>query len=354
MEKLTVPISRDNAAFHDFLRATRNHMDGTLVSQLEARLRQQHPELDQADLGQVSAWVDDLPEYQIYAWMFRHLQRFKYSWPQRGLLAMVEASRQQLDEQLEASSGAPELRLDPNLVPPEYFRAVDFHQHPNGVTGDSLAGVVYELGRRTTVPQHGDPNQIYRLLFDSLPQRPYQRVLDWGVGHGAGLLTFKHAHPQSECYGVDLSAPCLKLAQRRASEQGQKLWLSQQNLEDLDFEANYFDLAFHMFMLHEIPANCLRDVLAEVHRVLAPGGLFAGIEFHRDPDNAVQGVLQTSHGWLNNEAYAVPWYSVPIEALGREVGFSKVTVEPFAALMGSVRKRKHRGTGYWQLIVMEK
>ena len=354
MDTLAVPISRDDAAFHDFLRATRRHMDGSLVSQLEGQLRSRYPDFDTASLEQVSEWVDDLPEFQLYAWMFRHLQRFKYSWPQRGLLALAEANRQQLETQLDETCASPQLRLDPELTPPEYFSAVDFHQHPRGVVGDSLAGIVYELGRRTTVPQHGDPNRIYKLLFDSLPKRTYRRVLDWGVGHGAGLLTFKNASPESECYGVDLSAPCLKLAHRRAREQGHELWLSQQNLESLNFESNYFDLAFHMFMFHEIPANSLRNVIGEVHRVLTPGGIFAGAEFNCDPDNSLQGVLQTSHGWLNNEAYAVPWYSVPIAELAAESGFSKVTVEPFDALIGSVATKKHRGTGYWQLIIMEK
>ena len=64
-------------------------------------------------------------------------------------------------------------------------------------------------------------------------QQRYARVLDWGIGHGQGLITWQQMHPDSECHGVDLSAPCLKLAHRRAVEHGYRFHLSQQDLEHL-------------------------------------------------------------------------------------------------------------------------
>ena len=99
----------------------------------------------------------------------------------------------------------------------------------------------------------------------------FAKVLDWGTGHGAALLTWQSLHPESECHGVDLSAPCLKLANQRAREQGVTLYLSQQDLEHLDYPEGSFDLIFFNFMLHELPPANTPALLREACRVLKPG-----------------------------------------------------------------------------------
>jgi SAM-dependent methyltransferase len=233
---------------------------------------------------------------------------------------------------------------------------VPFHQHTGGVTHDELDGIAYEIGRRTTVPSHVDPNGIYRLLFEALPAKRYDRVLDWGIGHGAALITWQSMHPESQCYGVDLSAPCLKLAHRRAREHGMRFYLSQQDLERMDFPDNHFDLIFFNFMLHELPPAHTPALLREAGRVLKPGGLFAGHEFHLRPNDPFQNVLQRSHAWLNNETYAVDWYSTPIEEIARTNGFSRTSVAPFERLIRSVQRPGKRpvNASHWNLYVFEK
>jgi ubiquinone/menaquinone biosynthesis C-methylase UbiE len=271
----------------------------------------------------------------------------------------VHAQRARLTAQLDAAAveAGAELRLDADLVLPEYFRMVDFHQHTGGVATDDLDGVVYELARRTTVPQHADPDAIYRLMFAQLPpERSWRRVLDWGTGHGAGLIAWQELHPESECHGVDLSAPCLKLAHKRARERGLVLNFSQQDLEHLDYADGTFDLVFFNFMLHELPPQHLPALLGEAHRVLAPGGLFAGAEFHLRPGDPLQNVIQMSHAWLNNETYAMPWYSVPIDAIARSAGFRHVSIAPFERLIRSIPLsdgRKHPAN-HWNMYVFEK
>ncbi len=173
-----------------------------------------------------------------------------------------------------------------------------------------LDGLSYEIGRRTTVPSHVDPNNIYRILFEALPSGKYQRVLDWGTGHGAALITWQQLHPESECHGVDLSAPCLLARAPKRTRTGHKLFLSQQDLEHIDYPDAHFDLIFFNFMLHELPATQTPALLREAARILKPGGLFAGHEFHLRPGNPFQNVLQRSHAYTNNETYATPWYDV--------------------------------------------
>jgi SAM-dependent methyltransferase len=284
--------------------------------------------------------------------MYRNLQRFKYHRGNLGILPTVEAQRTRLEALLDSAAAEPgdALRLDPALELPEYFCMVDFHQHTGGVAADELAGIAYELARRTTVPQHADPNGIYRMVFDELPKdRAWRRVLDWGTGHGAGIVEWQRLHPQSECFAVDLSAPCLKLAHLRARERGYHIHFSQQDLEHLDFSDGSFDLVFFNFMLHELAPAHMPALFREAHRILAPGGVFAGAEFHLRPGDPFQNVLQRSHAWLNNETYSCAWYEVPVAEIARAAGFSEVAIRPFERLIGSIPKagRNSPAAGYW-------
>jgi ubiquinone/menaquinone biosynthesis C-methylase UbiE len=362
---LTVQESREFRAHQAFLRAARTYMEGPLLGALAERYdaavqeRELRGEDPPATAAQAMPLLDECLEFQLYSWFFRHLQRFKYHRTGIGIVPTVKSQRDRLEGQLDAAArdAGPYLRLDPTLELPDYFRFVDFHQHTGGVAGDPLDGVIYELARRTTVPQHADPNAIYRLTFEQLPSdRRYARVLDWGTGHGAGLITWQQLHPESECHGVDLSAPCLKLAHKRAREQGCELYFSQQDLEHLDYADDTFDLVFFNFMLHELPPAHLPALMREACRVTKPGGLFAGAEFHLRSGDPFQNVIQMSHAWLNNETYAMPWYSTPIDEIARDAGFRKVSIQPFERLIRSIPRsdgRQHPGN-HWNLYVFEK
>ncbi|HSN72587.1 MAG TPA: class I SAM-dependent methyltransferase [Steroidobacteraceae bacterium] len=362
---LKVDESREFRAHQAFLRAARSHMEGPLLGALAARYertlaaREQAGEPIPTTAAEAMPLLDDCLEFQLYSWFFRHLQRFKYHRAGLGIVPTVRAQRARLEAQLESAArdAGAELRLNPDLPIPDYFRMVDFHQHTGGVATDPLDGIVYEVARRTTVPQHSDPDAIYRLVFAQLPaDRTWRRVLDWGTGHGAGLITWQAMHPESECHGVDLSGPCLKLAHKRARERGFRLYFSQQDLEHLDFADGKFDLVFFNFMLHELPPARLPALLREACRVLAPGGLFAGAEFHLRPGDPFQNVIQMSHAWLNNETYAMPWYSTPIDVIAREAGFSRIEITPFERLIRSIPRsdgRMHPGT-HWNLYLFGK
>jgi ubiquinone/menaquinone biosynthesis C-methylase UbiE len=362
---LEVRESRDFRSYQAFVRAARTFMEGPLLRQLrdhyeeELAARETRGEALPATAAEALPLLDARLEFQLYSWFYRHLQRFKYHHGNVGIVPVVQAQRDRLERILEsaAAEAGDALRLDPALELPEYFRFVDFHQHTGGVAHDSLDGIVYELARRSTVSQHADPDAIYRIMFEQLPARErWPRVLDWGTGHGAGLITWQRLHPESECHGVDLSAPCLRLAHQRAREQGMHLTFSQQDLEHLDYEDESFDLVFFNFMLHELPPAHLPALLAEAHRVLKPGGLFAGAEFHLRPGDPFQNVIQMSHAWLNNETYAMPWYSVPIRAIARQAGFRRADITPFEQLSRSIPRPDGRPLpgSHWNMYVFEK
>ncbi|MDG2244645.1 MAG: class I SAM-dependent methyltransferase [Rhodospirillaceae bacterium] len=353
---LEVPESRDFRAYHAFLRSCRNFMEGPIVRQMgEAYERSVAGRAEPQSIEEAQPVLDDLLEFQLYSWCFRHFQRFKYHRPDFGIFDTVNKDRDHIISELEAAvaTAGDDLRLDESLELPEYYRLVDFHQHTGGVYSDPLGGISYEFGRRTTNPAHMDPNLIYRLSYSQFPDRAFEKVLDWGTGHGAGLIEWQKIHPESECYGVDLSAPCLKLAHKRAQEHGFKFNLSQQDLEHLDFEDGTFDCIFHLFMFHEIPPLNLKNALGEAHRVLKPGGLFIGPEFGQGDGSPMFKAVQQSHAWNNNETYTAPWIEFDMDKAAKDVGFSKVSIEPFKPYQSGGAKKGSRVTS-WRFYQFEK
>jgi ubiquinone/menaquinone biosynthesis C-methylase UbiE len=333
-------------AFHAFLRASRRHMETQVwKSAFEAHRQKVAQEGAPADWRQARARLDDDPAFQLYTWMFRNLQRFKYYHAQWGLYPSAERQRDEVTSALEESAARAiaegRLRLSPSLALPAYYEQVDFHQHKGGVWSDQLDGLVYELGRRTTIPAHMDPNEIYRILFGSLPQdRAYERVLDWGTGHGAGLITWGAMHPESELHGVDLSAPCLKLANHRALEAGMRVHLQQADIAALPYPDQYFDALFFVFLLHEIPPGPMPKIYAEAARVLKPRGVLVGLEFAWVEDDAFAQGLMVNSQYANNEVFSPAFFKNDHEKLAKAAGFSRANIAPFAALEANLHGQR--------------
>ena len=349
-------------AYHSFLAQTRLFMETRVFESVHNAYRSEAAALGERaprSIEEALGLLDRRSEFHLYAWMFRNLQRFKYTRSELSIVPYVRAQQDSIAPAIEAATRQADnaLRLDPGIEMPAYFSMVDFHQHPGGIWNHELDGAVYDVARRTTTASHSDGNAIYRLIFNELPKdRRYARVLDLGCGHGAGLLTWLEAHPDSECHGVDLSAPCLKYAYARAAEAGRQVFLSQQDIEHLDYPDDQFDLVFFVFLLHEIPPDNMAPIFNEVRRILKPGGIMAGMEIALAPDDPFQNAIQISDGWLNNEPYLRSCVHTDFHALSARIGFSRVGIEPFKALIDSIQPA---GPGVspkmtWNMFTLEK
>ncbi len=101
--------------------------------------------------------------------------------------------------------------------------------------------------------------------------KPGERVLD--IGCGSGTTTLKLAArvaPSGEAVGIDISAPMLSVARRRAAEAPDRARFIQADATDYAFEAESFDLAFSQFgiMFFADPAASFRNI----HKATKKGG----------------------------------------------------------------------------------
>ena len=155
----------------------------------------------------------------------------------------------------------------------------------SGVSG-WLAGFTMTVGRG------GDA----RLVADRAGVDDAVRVLDLGCGPGTAARLA--ARRGARVTGADPSAPMLAWARfltRFRPPKGQVEWVSA-GAENLPLADDTVSVCWSLASVHHWPE--LDEGIAEVHRVLSPGGCFLALE-RRSPPGATG---HASHGWTPGQA----------------------------------------------------
>lgn len=111
-----------------------------------------------------------------------------------------------------------------------------------------------------------DVSQNYAALLDALDNKPGLRILDLGCGPGRDLAAFKRMGHQP--VGLDGCAAFVRMARSHA---GCEVIL--QDFFELALAEHRFDGVFANASLFHVPRASLPAVLAELARVLVPGGV---------------------------------------------------------------------------------
>lgn len=114
-----------------------------------------------------------------------------------------------------------------------------------------------------------------------------QRVLEIGCGSGACTThAARKITPRGIIYGLDIEARMLKQFKTKLSKPANRsihnLLLLQAVACDLPFATGSLDAVYLVSVLQEIPER--QKALAEIRRVLKPGGILAVSELLIDPD----------------------------------------------------------------------
>ncbi len=303
----------------------------------------------------VAALIGDDTAVQFFGWFERHLQRMKYS-GLHGLVPHHERFRDRLAAELtEPPAGLVE--IDPDFVQPDYYVTTDIHQHPGGVWSDELAGRVYERGTRSTTPllDRGS-NLHYRFTAEVMARagRPVRAVADLGCGFGGSTRPFAGEMPDAQVVGVDLAAPCLKVAGMRAAEsQMRNIRFRQADAIDTGLEAGAYDVVTSTMVLHEMPPSHIEKMLAESHRLLSPGGISIHLDFLPGED-PFRKFIHYGHSARNNEPFMVLLDQMDLTDAHRKAGFDSVEVVPFEEMPGTLAPEFNAWRFPWVMIVARK
>ena len=146
------------------------------------------------------------------------------------------------------------------------------------------------------------------------------RVLEVGVGTGRNL---PYHPPQGGVTAIDISPKLLAKAARKARKKGQPVELGLMDAQRLAFADGSFDSAATTFVFCSVPDPLVG--LAEVRRVLKPGGRFLLLE-HVRSKNRVLGWLMDR---LNPIAVRLSGANINRDTVGNvaKAGFEIVSVD---------------------------
>lgn len=270
------------------------------------------------------------PDYRLYGWLERHLQQFKY-FGRWGMAPVAGAQAPDLTAALDAAARQhPErLRLRPDLPLPDYYVDADFHQHRGGIWSDDVDAFVYEWAADRFSFALQDSTAPYDAFARHIMTgfRP-SRVLDLGCGFGKSTLPFKKIAPEAQVCGIDLSAPCLRLAHLRALESDLDIVFEQASAEALPFADGSFDAVACYWLLHELPWSSALETMKEAFRVLRPGGVFASRDMHTSIGGVIGAFLNAGHAARNQEPFMLDLIPDRLRQALHDVGFVDISFHP--------------------------
>ncbi len=329
-------LDRSTTAFQELIGTMRQHWANQLYPALHERYEQATQGQTPTDSDQAGQAVEDLPLYHWFCFIERHYQRMKYSDPRWGLAAALSARPGWVAEQLHPAQDSAYLRLRPELPLPDYYSAIDIHQHPGNLVGADYDGLMYRASATSIHPNTRRFEAHERMAQWLQGQGNFLSVLDMGCGFGKCGFPIARHFEQAQVLGIDLSAPCLRLAARTAEQEGlRNIRFEQADAAQVPCEDASFNLVTSTQLLHELPVEVIAQVLAESYRLLKPGGLVAHLDFRARqpwPQFLIEG-----HSVRNNEGFLPGFNRMDIAAAYLAAGFEPVRIEPFAETEGATR-----------------
>ncbi len=213
---------------------------------------------------------------------------------------------------------------------PAYYRRT-FHWQTDGYLSEHSAAV-YDLGvellfrgtadimRRQVIPP------VTRWLR-AHPDRTKVRVLDVACGTGRTLSQLATAHPHLAYHGVDLSPPYVRAARALLADVEQCA-LAVENAEALPYADGAFDVVTCVYLFHELPRNARRRVMAELVRVLAPGGLLVIEDSAQHADSPTLASVLASFPREFHEPFFNDYLEDDLVPMAEAAGAIAVSAEP--------------------------
>jgi ubiquinone/menaquinone biosynthesis methyltransferase len=155
---------------------------------------------------------------------------------------------------------------------PERKRVYNERHFAEAATRYDLATRILSLGRDAAWK---------RALVGVLPSLPRPVCVDLACGTGDVTFLLAGRYPNGVIAGVDISIPMLEIAKGR--NRLANVRFEQGDLCDLPFSDGSADVVTGSYALRNAPD--LRKAIAEVHRVLSPGGVAAFLDFS-NPESA--------------------------------------------------------------------
>lgn len=211
-------------------------------------------------------------------------------------------------------------------------------RHSHSSSGEASAtaphetkGLILNGGWRYDLTGWFSDAVFFRGQWQALRQRtvdlarlqPGEQALDAGCGTGTlAIAVQRRVGRAGHVVGIDPSPQQIARARGKAARRHLSIDFQIGVIEQLNFPDQTFDVVFSTLMMHHLPAPLKRQGLAEIARVLKPGGRLIIADFRRKQER--QGRAARFHAGGSNLQ--------ELAALVENAGFSQVETEELQPL----------------------
>lgn len=157
------------------------------------------------------------------------------------------------------------------------------HSDYKPAAGRHLFTSLYDPMMALTMRESSWRPALVAAVADGAPQR----VLEVGSGTGSLTVELKKALPRGQVDGIDPDPDARQRSLFKAESAGVEISIAAGTAEDLPFENDSFDAVVISLVLHHLRPEQKRVAVAEMWRVLRPGGSLVVADWG-PPHNSVQ------------------------------------------------------------------
>jgi demethylmenaquinone methyltransferase/2-methoxy-6-polyprenyl-1,4-benzoquinol methylase/phosphoethanolamine N-methyltransferase len=159
-----------------------------------------------------------------------------------------------------------------------------FHSHPierPAQTEGSLIRWAFSYDLITSIMTFGQIGRLRKATVEQALIQPGDSVLDVGCGTGEVTLPAKRRAKHGRVYGIDPAPEMIAVARKKAAHKGLEVDFRVAVIEALPFPDSSIDVVTSSLMMHHLPDDLKVRGLAEIYRVLKPGGRLLIADFMR-------------------------------------------------------------------------
>ncbi len=148
------------------------------------------------------------------------------------------------------------------------------------------------------------------------------RLLDLACGTATLTVALRQKFPEAEIHGLDGDPKILRIARRKASENGAEINFTEAFSTALPYPDDYFDAIVSSLFFHHLTPEKKRTTLAEIRRVLKTGGILHVADWSK-PANLLMKIASMPVQWFDG-ATTADSYQGKLPDLMAEAGFAGI------------------------------